>query len=131
MKPCLTKCGGCSVRRGLLARTESEGDNRGSIVALREVRVLGIIRRDVGECGRHQRRAAAVIPTRTTGQKALKEFLTYRIERTGKGIASDPFRYFVGAGPGSRRKSKKPRSPKRGNSDNPEGSKMTARALRL
>ena len=43
----------------LLARTESEGDHRGSIVALREVRVPGITRRDVGECGCCQGRAGA------------------------------------------------------------------------
>jgi hypothetical protein len=38
----------------------------------------------------------ATIPTRTTGQRALKELLlTERIERTGKGIKSDPYRYFL------------------------------------
>jgi hypothetical protein len=71
---------------------------------------------------------AAVIPTRTTGQSALKELLlAYRIERTGKGISGDRFRYFVGATPESRRKS--PKSRVRQNEaiqKIPKGSRMTA-----
>jgi hypothetical protein len=40
----------------------------------------------------------AMIPSRTTGQKALKELLsTDRIERIGKGVREDPYRYFVGS----------------------------------
>jgi len=39
----------------------------------------------------------ATIPTKTTGQRALKELLlTERIKRIGKGIKSDPYRYFRG-----------------------------------
>jgi hypothetical protein len=53
---------------------------------------------------------AGAIPSRTIGQKALKELLvTQRIERIGKGISGDPFRYFVGAIPESRRKPPKNR----------------------
>jgi hypothetical protein len=53
----------------------------------------------------------ASIPTRTTGQNALKDLLlTDRIERRGKGGQLDPYRYFVGALPGSRRKSTKCRA---------------------
>ena len=40
----------------------------------------------------------AMIPTKTTSQKALKELLsTDQIKRIGKGIKADPYRYFVGA----------------------------------
>jgi hypothetical protein len=42
---------------------------------------------------------AAAIPTRTTGQKALKRLLSddspYDIQRIGKGGKGDPFRYFL------------------------------------
>ena len=38
---------------------------------------------------------AAVVPSRTTGQKALKELLSEgKIQRIGKGTKGKPFRYF-------------------------------------
>ncbi len=46
----------------------------------------------------------ANIPTLSTGKAALKELLSVgRIERTGKGGSSDPFRYSL-AGPAEHRK---------------------------
>lgn len=51
--------------------------------------------------------AAAVVPSRTTGQVALRGLLAEcRIQRIGKGISANPYRYFV-SGPAKPEESRK------------------------